>query len=178
MLLGIGSDTDAEMTAILPLEGTYGHNQLVRMGVAGRIGRKALLAGERVAPQRHHVLDAHELEILQQCFRFVGRCSGTDQVRHYFHRIAALDGRADRYGADAVADDAAAVAAVGLRFETDLVAVRGHVDVTRREFHQRGDAFQQLVLADAAHRRHDFERGEGSCAAPEHVDDSHSRWDR
>ena len=135
MLLRITADTDAEMPAVLAFKVADGRDKLVRVRIAGRIGRKPFFAGQGIAPQGHDVLDAHELEVLQQRFRLMGRSPGADQVRHHFHLITALDGGADRHGAHAVADDAPLVASVGLQVEADFIAVGGHVDVARREFH-------------------------------------------
>ena len=109
---------------------------------------------------------------------FVGGCSGTDQVRHDLYRVTALDGGADRHGAHAVPDDAALVTAVGLQVETHLVAMGGHVDIARREFHQRCDVVQEFVFSDAAQGRYDFEGRERARPASEHFCDFHSRWDR
>ena len=157
MLLRIAADADAEVAAVLTLEAADGRHQLVGVGKARRIRRETLLAGQGIAPESHHVFDAQELEILQQSFGLIGRSTATDQVRHHFHLPLRLDGGADRHGAHPVANHAADIGTVGLRVETELVAVRRDVDVARCEFHQGRDAVEQLFLADTAHRRHDFE---------------------
>ena len=178
MFLRISADTDAEAAVAFALKGTDGSDQAIGVGVAVRIGREALFPGEGIAAEGHHVFNAHEREVLQQGFRLVGGRTRTDQMRNHLYLVTALDGGTDRYGTDPVADDAAAVAAVGLRIVADFVAVRGHVDVARREFHERRDAFEQGVFVDAAQGRYDFQGGEGRGSALEHFGDFHSRWDR
>ena len=178
MFFRIGSYANAERGAVVLLETADGRHQFVGVCKAGRIRRETLFSRKRVAAQGHHIFDAHELEILQQHFRLVCGCAAADQMRDHFHVVVRLDGRADRHGAYAAADDAAPVTAVGLRLVADFVAGRGHVDVPRSEFHQRRDAGEEFILADPGRRRDDFDGREGGGPVPEHFSDFHSRWER
>ena len=178
MLFRISSHADAESAFVFLLKGTDGLHEFVGMGIAGGVGRKSFFTAERIPAQRHHVFNAEKLEILQQGFRLVGRSPGTDQMGHHLHLEVRLDSGADGHGADPVADDAAAVTAVGLAFKTDFVAVRGDIDVTRRVFHQGRDARNQFVLADAVLGRDDFKGGEGCGPALDEFGDFHSRCER
>ena len=147
------------------------------MGIPPGNGVEALLAGEGIAPEGHHIVDAQEMEVLHQPFDLRGGVPGADDVRDHFHVVPALDAAADGDGGDAAADDLAEEGAVAFRGETDLVAVGRDVDVAGLELHQGSDVIEELFLDDAALGRDDLQGGEGMAGIQE-VGDSHSRWDR
>ena len=130
-----------------------------------------------ITPQGHDIVDAHEMEILDQPLDLGRRIARADDVRDHFHVIPGLDAAAHGHGGDAAADDLADERPVGLRVEADLVPVRRDVDVPGFELHQGSDVLQQFILGDASEGRNDFQ-GRERMAGVKQVGDSHSRWDR
>ena len=175
MLLRVTADTDAQPLARLhPPDGA---DQFLGVGISSGNRREPFLSFEGIAPERHHVVDAHEMEVLHQPLDFGGGIACTDDVGNHLDVVTSLDAAADGDGGDAAADQPPAEGSVGLGNVLDFVPMRRDVDVAGLELHQGSDAFQQLILGDPAQGRNDFQGREGMAGIQE-VGDSHSRWER
>ena len=154
-----------------------GAHEFAGVCVTVRFRSKALLACEGIAPQRHHIVDSHEVEILQLPFNLPGGVSRADDMGYYFYREMGLDAGANGHGGHAVADYLAFVAAVRKRGILEFIPMGGHIDIPGLEIHQGANAVQQFTLGDSAQGRNDFQRGKG-VSGREKIGDSHNRWDK
>ena len=175
MLFRIAADTDAETPAAV--HPANAPDEFIRVGIPAGNRCETLFARKGIPAQGHQVVDAEEAEILHQPFDLRRRIPGADQVRNDLHVVPPPDAGANGHRGDPAPDDTPFKAAVLLRNELDFIPMRRYIDKTRAEFHQRGDAFQQLILGHPAHGRNNLE-GRERMAGIQQVGDSHNRWDR